>query len=829
MEQSSITVSNVTKSYPGVYALKDVSFEVRVGEVHGVVGENGAGKSTLMGVISGSVTQDSGLISVFGDLLEPGKPEESRNRGIAIVRQEPALLPDLTVAENCYLGMPLALRPDPRKIAGWAAKMLKTWGGDFTVPPDARVEELPPEHRFIVEITRAIASRPRVLILDEPTEHLAQEDVVRLFQSIRDLSTNGTSVIYISHRVGEVRAIADRITVLRNGEIRATRDTSTLSESDIVTLIVGRALDATFPPKPQLDRSADPRLRVTNLTGRRFSSISMTVQPGEIVGIAGIEGNGQRELLRALGGLDSFTGTVSVDSRNRKYKNVGQAGALGLTYVASDRHREGVLAGLSVRENIALRNLSQFTRAGFVSSRREQGSVKTLAEQFRVKTPDLAAPVETLSGGNQQKAVLAGAFGSDPAVLLLDEPTQGVDVGARSEIYSLIRERAQATGMGVVVHSTDAKELAGIADRVLVMSRGRVVAELDGPDVTEEQITGDALRSTATRERVNATVRPFVRWLAGDIAPVAIVGVVVVLLTAITQGTNSYFLDAASITNILALAATLSFAALAQSVVLLVGGVDLSVGPLMGLLVVTSSFFLVDGTSPGLQALGWALFLLIPLAVGTINWMLIDLVGLHPMIATLVAFIGLPAVSLILRPTAAGTISSSLTSGISTTLGPIPLAFIVAVVMGLALTFWLFRSRAGIVLRAVGSSDGVAKVNALRPRLARYLAYVGASLIAAVGAITLMAQIGSGDPTGGIDYTLSGISAAVIGGLALGGARGSFIGAIVGALLIEVASATTTFLGLTSATQDFLVGGLTLLAVAGYSSIRSTTNRLGAS
>jgi ribose transport system ATP-binding protein len=215
--------------------------------------------------------------------------------------------------------------------------------------------------------------------------------------------------------------------------------------------------------------------------------------------------------------------------------------------------------------------------------------------------------------------------------------------------------------------------------------------------------------------------------------------------------------------------------------------------------------------------------------VGTINWMLIDLVGLHPMIATLVAFIGLPAVSLILRPTAAGTISSSLTSGISTTLGPIPVAFIVAAVMGLALTFWLFQSRAGIVLRAVGSSDGVAKVNALRPRLARYLAYVGASLIAAVGAITLMAQIGSGDPSGGIDYTLTGISAAVIGGLALGGARGSFIGGIVGALLIEVASATTTFLGLTSATQDFLVGGLTLLAVAGYSSIRSTTNRLGAS
>lgn len=819
---TALKVSGVTKSYPGVYALQDVELEVLAGEIHGVVGENGAGKSTLMGVISGAVSPDSGGVWVHEEALELGSAEASRDRGIAIVRQEPALLPDLTVAENIYLGMPKSKRPSPRSLSTWAKKQLERWGDDFVVLPEARVEELPPEHRFIVEIARALAAEPKVLILDEPTEHLAAEDTQRLFSKIRESADNGVAVIYISHRIAEVKQIADRISVLRNGRSQGTQKASDLSESDIINLIVGRELAETFPPKPDIDERAAPRLMVERLSGARFSDVGLFVRPGEVVGLAGIDGNGQREFLRALGGLEANTGRVMLDGRTAKYRGTAQAVDQGIAYVASDRHREGVFGALSVRENVSLRSLHQYATAGFVSAKRETRESRNLLTQFNVKTPSPGSAIATLSGGNQQKAVLAGAFGSSPSVLLLDEPTQGVDVGARSEIYTLIREQAALTGMAVIVLSTDAKELAGIADRVLVFSRGRVVAELEGADVVEAKITGEALRSTVRREKVVSFRSQFTRWLTGDIAPVGMVGAVIILLALVTQILNPYFMSAASLASILTLVATLGIAAIAQSVVMLVGGIDLSIGPLMGFLVVVQSFFLVDGTSAGLQAIGWIIFFGTALVVGVVNWALIDLARMHPMIATLVTFTGLQAVSLILRPTPGGVISRGITSSISAKFGPIPVTFAIVLVLAILLAWWLLRTRSGIALRAIGSEPSLAQVNALRPRLVRLAAYVAASLIAAVGGITLMAQLGSGDPSGGTSYTLQSISAAVVGGIALTGGRGSFIGAIAGAVLIQICASVTTFLGLTTAWQSFLVGGLTIFAVAAYSKTRST-------
>jgi ribose transport system ATP-binding protein len=811
---------NVTKTYPGVTALENVELQVVGGEVHGIVGENGAGKSTLMGVVSGAVLPDTGTVRIAGAALSPFTTGVSRSLGLSIVRQEPALLPDLTVAENLYLGMPEKFRPAVSRISPWAAEILARWDEGFVLDPLTRVEQLLPEQRFIVEICRALASQPTVLVLDEPTEHLAAADVEKLFEHIRRVAATGTAVIYISHRIPEVKAISDRISVLRNGRSQGTYDASTLSEAGIVNLIVGRVLEATFPDKSPVAAAAEPRLKVERLQGRRFTGIDLSVAPGEILGLAGIEGNGQRDFLRALAGIDGSSGRILVDGAPASTKDTEQSARSGIAYIAPDRHREGVFAGLSVRENVAARNLHRFARAGFLSSSSEESSVRNLSEKFGVKTPHLEADIASLSGGNQQKAVLAGAFASEPRILLLDEPTQGVDVGARSEIYSLIRERAHDTGMATVVLSSDAMELAGLCDRVVVFSRGHVITEFTGDHVTEERITDAALQATAVREKTQNKRNNIVEWLAGDWAPVALVGTALVALGIVAQSMNPLFFSELSIASLLTLATTLVFAALAQNLVLLVGGIDLSIGPFMGFLVVVLSFFLVDGTPAGLQLVGWLLVLVIPLALGLVNWALSDVAKIHPMIATLVTYMALQAASLILRPVPGGVISRGIIEPLGARVGPIPVLFIVAVLLSAGMAWWLQRSRAGMALRAVGSRPQVAAVNGLRPSKARIFAYVGASFLAALGGITLMVQLGSGDPTAGTSYTLSSISAAVIGGASLLGARGSFLGALLGALLIQTAMSVTTFMGLDSAWQSFLLGGLTIIAVAGYSRSR---------
>lgn len=821
MAVEALHVNDVSKSYPGVRALRNVSLNVLAGEIHGVVGENGAGKSTLMGVISGTVTPETGEVRVFGELLPSGNASASRDFGITIVRQEPALLPDLTIAENMYLGMPKENRPKTTELNAWATKQLAVWGTDLNLAPTLRVEDLPPEHRFIVEIARALAAQPKVLILDEPTEHLSAEDVNILFGHIRRLSKEGVAIIYISHRVAEVRDIAERVSILRNGASRGTELVSKLSESDIVNLIVGRELSSTYPPKYSGDKNAAPNFVVSGLQGDKFKDVSLEVRPGEVVGLAGIDGNGQREFLRALAGLNRFAGVVEISGQEVKYRSVAQASKQGIAYVAADRHREGVVTGLSVKDNIALRSLKKFTSMGLVSNKKETSSVSSLVAEFNVKTPTIAASIATLSGGNQQKAVLAGAFGSGPSVLLLDEPTQGVDVGARSEIYTLIRQRAEETGMAVIVLSTDAKELAGIADRVLVFSRGKVVSQLEGKKVTEEEIIGEALRSTAVRETQVVTRSKLVRWLGGDAAPLAIVGLAIIVLSLITQAANGFFLTPMSIQSMLTLLVPLGLVAMAQAMVLLVGGIDLSVGPLMGLIVVLESYLLVDGSSIAMQGFGWSLFVIVPIVIGSINWALVDLAKINPMIATLVTFTGVQAISLILRPTPGGVIARSVTKSITTKIGPVPILFIVVVILALVLTWALIKTRQGIVLRATGSDENVAALNAINPKKVRYFAYVGASLLAGVAAVTLMAQIGSGNASGGTGYTLASISAAVIGGVSLAGARGTFFGAIMGGALLQVANSVTTFLGLSTEWQSFLMGGLTLFAVAAYSLFRS--------
>jgi ribose transport system ATP-binding protein len=810
-------MKGVTKKYPGVTALEDVTFTAEPGVVHALVGGNGAGKSTLMGVAAGSVAPEAGSAWIGGQKVDFANPDSVRQLGLAIVRQRPALLPDLSVAENLLLGQP---KPVPvRRSNKWARDILAAWDPDLRIDPSMRAEELAPDKRFVVEIANAVAQNPKVLVLDEPTEHLRAADVARLFVQIRKLAQSGTAVIYISHRIHEVKAISERVTVLRDGAIQGTFDADTLTERQLVGLIAGRPIDAIFPSK-SIRQSDDIVLGVKGLSSERFDDIDLDVKKGEIIGLAGIDDNGQREFLRALAGLETSTGEIRLDDGTSPRRGVRASVRSGIVYLPVDRHEEGIIPGYSVLENMTMRSRDAYSRHGVINRGQQREQALNSVASLSVATPTIDTPAGSLSGGNQQKVVISSILAAEPKVILADEPTQGVDVQTRSEIYKQLRTVADA-GTAVVVLSSDALELAGLCDRVLVFSRGRVIAEHDGDAVTEPNIAESIVTSTVERIGTDRRSGQLVRWFAGYQAPLVTVGIGIAVLGLIATMTDSSYLSAFNIATVLGLAATLALATYGQQMVMLVGGIDLSIAPLMGLVVVVESFYLIDGVNVGSQLAGWALLFAAGAAVGLVNWALIDIAKLTPVIATLATYMAIQGISLILRPTPGGYISSTILNTLGTKIGIFPVTFLFAALLALVLELALFRTRLGLRFRAVGSDVAVADVLGISGKRYRLLAYSGGSLMGALAAIPLMTQIGSGDPSAGLSYLLPIVAAAVVGGASIFGGRGSFIGALLGALLLTQISSVAGFLGLDSSWNNYLLGAVLVVAVAAYSASRA--------
>ncbi|MFC5503105.1 ATP-binding cassette domain-containing protein [Lysinimonas soli] len=814
----------IGKSFPGVRALTDVNLEVRAGEVHALVGENGAGKSTLMAVASGALAADEGSVEIGGVHLSSASPDEARSLGLAIVRQDPALLPDLTVAENMAIGVGYRRVGGLRNAPRWAQTRLDPW--QMGVDARTRVSDLTVEQRFIVEIAKAIALEPRVLILDEPTEHLSLEEAQRLFRRIREIVAGRSSVVYISHRIPEVKEIADRITVLRDGQVRGTFDAADVTEDQIIERVIGRALDTVFPDKADdgVMASDSRQLEVHRLSSEYFHDITFSVRPGEVVGIAGVQGNGQSELIRALAGLIPATGSISVAGQPIKVGSNVAAAAAGTVYVPADRHGEGVFLSLAVSENAVMKTLPEVASGGIV---REHRIMATALEQIRnlaIKTSSPRAAISTLSGGNQQKVVLARTLLSKPRVLLGEEPTQGVDAGARVDIYKILRDAA-GQGAAVVVLSSDGVELQGLCDRVLIMSRGAIVEELAGDAISESAITSAALTSTSTVEHAPARrgrFGGFRGWLRGDSSPAAVLGALFLLLGVAVSITNPSYFSAFNINNLLLLAAPLILVGAAQQVVVLGAGFDLSVGPLMGFLVVVSSFWVVDG---GNFLLGFGLMIAGAAGIGLINGVLVTRFNINPVVATLAMFIALQGAYLSLRSTPGGLISETVTSAVSSRVGIVPVVTIVATVIVLVLEWGLRRTRWGVELRAVGSRRDAAERLGIPARRVLLFSYLLCSLLVLPAAIIMMAQIGIGDGTPSISYTLSSVTIVVLAGASVFGGRGSFLGVLAAALLVEQVLNISPFLGLSSAWGYWLPGVITLLAAITYTTLRGARRK----
>ena len=827
---ATLAMSGISKSFGGVAALTDVSLEVLPGEVHALLGENGAGKSTLMNVATGTIRPDAGAMVFQGQSIDTLDPREAARLGIAFVHQHPAVMPDLTVYENLLVALPPSVFEGGTSREETARALLARVG--LRVHLSDRVETLSVARKHLLEIAKALAVNPSLLVLDEPTAPLGAESVELLFRLVRDAVASGTSVVYITHRLAEVRELADRVTVLRDGRLRATAVVDEISDGELLALIVGRQLDSTFPPKHDAGENAAANFVLSGLTGAGFNNVSLEAHRGEIIGIAGVVGNGQSELLRALAGLSPFDGSVTVNGSEMNGKSLLNLAA----YLPADRLSEGLMMRLSVRENAAVSALKRFRTGLLMNRKRELGMVGDTLSSLSVKAASLDANVSSLSGGNQQKVMVARALLSEPTLVLADEPTQGVDVGARAEIYQILRD-VSATGIPVVVASSDAKELEGLCDTVIVMSRGHVVDVLRGDELTEERMIGAAVSSTTQTVSIDSTrdadstdrsalrranVRRFVQ---GDYAPAVLLIAVIIALGAFIFLQNDRYLGAFNISSMLLLVSALGFIALGQTIALLTGGIDLSVGPLVGFLVVVGSFFILDESPVASILFGFAAMLGVSIIVGLVNGVLIRYVKFTAIAATLTVYIALQGMSFLIRPTAAGFINADISRAITTKLGPIPIAFIVLVLVVVGLEYALRRTRWGWRLRAAGSDEESARRVGVDVNRTVILAYVATSVLTFAGAIMLMTQIGIGDPAQGVAYTLSSITAVVLGGTSLLGGRGTFVGTLLGSMLLVQVLNATVFLRLDQLWQYVLQGALILAAAIVYALVRSQRRR----
>ncbi|WP_043841725.1 sugar ABC transporter ATP-binding protein [Amycolatopsis taiwanensis] len=490
MTEPLLAADGVEKSFPGVRALHNMRLELRSGEVLALVGENGAGKSTLMKLLSGIYTADAGSFQLEGRPYEPGNPRHALELGISIIHQEFNLVPHLTVAQNIFIGREprrARLLLDERKLNADAAELLDRL--HLPLDPRAIVGDLTVAAQQMVEIAKALSHEPRVLIMDEPTAALNDAEVETLHELIRRFVRPGTGAIYISHRMEEIRRIADRVTVIRDGEYIDTLEVASASTPDIIARMVGRAIDTEARPEG-VRGDRDVVLSVRGLTTKALlKDVSFDLQHGEILGFAGLMGAGRTEVARALVGADKIeAGLISLRGKEVRISTPADAARLGIGYLSEDRKRFGLLLEQDVKANIALSALREkFTKAGFV----RDGSLRAQAERhtssLKIKTPSVDQTTKNLSGGNQQKVVIAKWLVKDCDILIFDEPTRGIDVGAKEEIYQLLGELAEQ-GKSIIMISSELPEILRMSHRVVVMSEGRVTKVLDAAEATQERI-----------------------------------------------------------------------------------------------------------------------------------------------------------------------------------------------------------------------------------------------------------------------------------------------------------------------------------------------------
>ncbi|WP_031357229.1 sugar ABC transporter ATP-binding protein [Caballeronia sordidicola] len=500
-EQPFFQMSGVSKSYGGAVALDLADLAVRKGRIHAILGENGAGKSTLLKVMSGVVQPNEGTMHLDGRQVAFASPAEANAAGIVCVYQELSLIPDLSVADNIFASNPpLRFGMIDRRAQRRQAEAALARAGAADINPLAKVRDLPLSRQQMVELAKGLAREPRILILDEATSALTAADVARVIEVLKRLRDEGLALLFISHRMHEVKALADECTVYRNGRHVMSFEAGTRSDNEVIEMMIGRTYQHAFPDKPadkaELGLAAEPVLTCRDLAWNdTLQGISFSLQPGEILGLGGLDGQGQRELLLALFGvLRGCSGKIEIDGKAVLISSpvAARANKIGMALIPEDRKTEGLMLPMSVRENLSFAALDRMSTAGVIDRDRQQSLVDRMMELLAIKSFSVDAPVGSLSGGNQQKVVIAKWLIRQPRILLLSDPTRGIDVGTKQEIYQLLRRLADE-GAAILFYSTDYDELIGCCDRVLVLYEGRIKKELAGSEITEQNLIASAL------------------------------------------------------------------------------------------------------------------------------------------------------------------------------------------------------------------------------------------------------------------------------------------------------------------------------------------------
>ncbi|MBS1678823.1 MAG: ATP-binding cassette domain-containing protein [Actinobacteria bacterium] len=823
---AALDVRGIAKAYGVVRALEPASLVLRPGEIHALVGENGSGKSTFVGIVSGTVRADQGSVTVGTETLARVSPAVAQSHGALTVFQDGSILPQLSVAQNLYLGTPAEQRPAYRRHEKWAAERLGEWGlGRLDVT--AAAATLSPGDRQSLEITRAVAARPRLLLLDEATSALDANGVDNALELMQRAAAEGCAVMFVTHRLSEVFRVAESISVLRDGKWQGTHRADSTDAKGLVELMAGTNVDTEFPPHATPDEVGGVVLSARELAGPGFGPVDLSVRAGEIVGVAGADDNGQVGLLRGLARIGAPSGGLTICGRS--VAGYGDAIDAGAIYLSGDRAEESLFRSLPIRENITVGMLDRLSRWGVIGWQGERDLVSETVSNFGIRMGSAEAPPTSLSGGNQQKVALGRVLAGEPRLLLAEEPTQGVDVRSRVDIYNLLRDAARK-GLAVVLVSSDASELVGLCDRIVVMSRGRLVAELAAEGASEQSVV-DSFTAAGHGEvgpDAVADERPAARPGLGRIRELfqrhengprlGLLALMLVLIGAYAQSQNGIFLTHANVYNLLFLAMPLAAIAAAEFVVLFVGEIDVSVGAVMALTIVLMSEFVQSGALIPALLLSLLIAILLGCVVGSLNALLVEGARLSPFIATIGMLGIVNGVGLTIRPTASGVISPALLEGLAKEVWVVPWAFVVLVVLALVADWALRSTGTGLRLRSVGLNAQFAHRLGVNSRLVRSAAFVVASALAGCAGVLLSAQIATGDQTVGASYLLLAIAAPVLGGASLAGGHGTFVGCLLGACLLIVVQNLTATLGINDAYAYLLTGGLTIVALLLYTS-----------
>ncbi|HEY0865884.1 MAG TPA: ATP-binding cassette domain-containing protein [Fimbriimonas sp.] len=804
----------VSKSFGGVHALRNVDLELQPGSIHALVGENGAGKSTLVNICTGVLQPDQGRLTIEGREGAIPSPSDAARLGIHVVHQEAELFSQLSLAENMLLAEGLERRPGIPWLIDWNATYAKAENVLAGTGAAGRSRSLAGElsigHRVQASLAAAVSSCPKVLFLDEPTASLTHRETARLLDELVRLRNEGVAIVYVSHRLEEVLAIADVVTILRDGVRVATEPAPGLTQQDLVSRMVGRELQtvdrAPYEGEPETVLRLD---RVGSPSGT-FRDVSLELRRGEILGLYGLVGAGRTELARAIFGLDPIAGVVELHGKPLSIERPAQAVSAGLAFLPEDRLNESIFPTHSCRSNLTVASLREMGPLGFVSNQREVEATRRTVHGLGVRLGSVEQPISTLSGGNQQKLVFGRWLETEPEVLILDEPTRGVDVAAKAQIHQLVCDLA-ARGKAILLISSELPEVMAVSDRILVMAEGKVTAEIDPSRSSEDEIVAAALpRSPKRDDGPVPSAHPRLRAiLAFRELGIGAALVAIALLMAIARPAE--FLSLKNGLDVLTSASIVSVAAIGMTLVIITGGIDISVGRMLGLVGAAAGMAAIAGLHPALCLM---LAVAIGLALGSANSLLSTIGRIHPIVVTLAGMSVFQGLMLLLTK---GYEVHPLPDGYRTLVDgrilflPKVLVWSLAVLAG----GWVLLQQTilGRRMLAVGDSERASVLIGLKPWRLRLAAFAIMGALIGLASVMWGGYYGKIQGNTGAGFELQAIAAAVVGGCSILGGRGTALGAFLGAVLIALIRNSLVLLKINSYWQDLFVGLLILAAV----------------